>query len=237
MKNYFLLPLLSLLTGCFTNVSQDNRLGYNKAPIQTSDVTSDIDFIGQTQGQGSRYELFGIFKWGDSGRADYEGQYVDSVIGNNDLIRSRQAAVYNAIGDQKGSYLIDPQFTTTEKDFIIFKSFKSDVVGQHAKKSNYRQIKRYTTDRSDTTLLPYSYSVNRNGVEVTSISASRDIPPHVTDTINLVESQSGNTLHLHRNSSYTDYPNYNNKYQSIDDLVSKHQKKLEEFKTNYQAKY
>ena len=249
MKYWILLVTTLLLASCFTNVSQDNRLSYNKSPIHSSEVTTDINFIGETEGDGNRYELFGLFKWGDTGRADYEGQYADSFIGGENLLKTKQAAVYNAIEGHKDSFLIDPQFRTTEKDYLFFKSVKSEVVGQHAKKSNYRQIKRYTTDSSDTVRLPYTYSVKRNGVEVTSISASRDIPPHVTDTINFVESQSGTTLNLNKYPSGGDYSNrpaYNyqryepvvgNQNQSLEKLISEHRKKVEELQQKYQVKY
>ena len=249
MKPFFIVPFLLLQASCFTNINQDNRLGYNNSPIHSSEVTTDISFIGETEGQGNRYELFGIFKWGDSGLADYEGQYADSFIGGESLLKTKQAAVYNAIEGRKDSFLIDPQFRTTEKDYIFFKSVKSEVIGQHAKKSNYRQIKRFTTDSSDTMRLPYTYSVKRNGVEVTSITASRDIPPHVTDTINLVESKSGSTLNINKGTvgsnvktrpghTYSPYdPVSNNQYQSLEARMRNHTKRIGELKQQYQVNY
>ena len=199
-----------------------------------TEVTADMNFLGKTVGTGKRYELFGLLRWGDSGRASYEGEYDDNFFGNERIRCTKQAAVFNALQGQDDSYLIDPQFRTTDNDFLIFKSTKTEVSGQRVAKENYRQIKRFTTDRSETTPIPYTYSVKRNGVEVTSISASRDIPVHVTDTINVVEA--GNKVSTVLNKGQPKTNNYNtnsNSSQSLRDQLNDYSQRIQDLQKRY----
>ena len=209
MKNIVLIICLFSFTSCFKSKQQFVSLDVPKKSYQP-DVITDINFIGKAEGTGKNYELFGFIRWGDNQRADYEGQSADSFPGNEKILKTKQAAVYNAIQGRKDSYLIDTQFRTTEKDFLIFRSVKTEVSGQEIEKGNYRQIKKYTTDKSDTLLLPYTYTVSRNGQEVTSISASRDIPPYVANTINVTDSGSNNNTDFIINKSAQTYQDYSN---------------------------
>ena len=247
MKNVLPLILTLLLSSCFSSTQQSSQLNYDRRNSDNTQVTSDINFLGKVEGSGSQSELFGIFSWGDSGRANYEGEFADNFKGNEMIKVSKQAAVYNALQGQKDSFLIDPQFRTTDKNFLIFKSTKTEVVGQKASKANYRQIKRFTSDKTDTQLLPFTYSVTRNGVDVTSISASRDVPPHFTDTIK-VKIDSGSTalseripkMDNHVNSSSLPQPldkqgiDYSYQSPSIGSQLKDFRQKIQETKRKYQ---
>jgi hypothetical protein len=190
MKFFILTLVLSFLTGCFSKVSQRNKHEYDDSLTRNSQVTSDVKIIGKAKGIGNQVELFGFLRFGDSGRANYEYEYLDIYPGNEMMHASKQSAVYNALEGQTEAFLIDPQFRTTKNNFIIFKTTKTEVVGQKATKDNYRQVKRFTDDRTDTLPVPHTYTVNRGGVESTTITASPNFPQYIADTISVVDSES-----------------------------------------------
>jgi len=178
------------LIGCVSKIKKDNTLKYDDRLSDNAQVTSDVNLLGKVQGEGNQVELFGFLRFGDNGRANYEDEYFDIINGNKMVYSSKQAAVYNALGGQTDTFLIDPQFRTTVNNFLIFKTTKSEVVGQKATKDNYRQIKRFTTDKTETLPLPHSYTVKRNGKESTTITASHNLPSHISDSISVVDSGS-----------------------------------------------
>jgi len=189
MNFIILLFTILLFGGCFKNISQKNRHEYDNRLTKNAQVTSDVNIIGKAEGIGNQVELFGFLRFGDNGRANYEEEYLDIYQGNEMVHASKQAAVFNALDGQPDTFLIDPQFRTTKNNFFIFKTTKTEVVGQKATKDNYRQIKRFTDDQTDTLPVPYTYTVSRGGMEATKITASHDFPQHIADTISVVDSE------------------------------------------------
>lgn len=202
----FTIVLCLIFVGCFSISKKDAITEYDSQYMKNAQVTSDIQIAGAVKGTGTRNELFGFIKWGDRGRASYEGQYKDYIIDDKMSLHSKQSAVYNALGGKPENFLIDPQFHTKTKNFLIFKSYTTEVVGQQASRGNYRQIKRFNTDGTETIeldRLPHTYTVNRNGREATNITVSRDIPSHVTNSIQVIEAEpSIGVLNVSKNSNY-----------------------------------
>jgi hypothetical protein len=185
-----LVPIVLLFTGCLSISSKKGVADYDSSFMNNAQITSDINLSGKAKGTGTRNELLGFIKWGDSGRSTYEGEYKDYLRGNKMVYTSKQSAVYNALDGKPDSFLLDPQFRTVERDFFIFKRARTEVVGQKASKSNYRQIKRFNTDTTETLPLdelPHSFTVKRKGQESIEVVASRGIPEHVTESIHVYD--------------------------------------------------
>jgi hypothetical protein len=67
-------------------------------------------------------------------------------------------------------------------------------VGRKATHKNYRQVKRFNTDETDTLILekaPQTYTVDRNGREATKITTSGKITPFVTDSAKVYDTSAG----------------------------------------------
>ena len=126
-----------------------------------------------------------------------------------------QSAVYSALQGNPDQIIVDPQFHVVEHDFLVFKTATTKVVGRRGQHSNYRQVKRFNTDKTSTLRLaesPQHYIVSRNGKEVTKIQTSGNITPHVSETANVIDTSSGiHTLSLGGVSSAR---------QSLDELES-----------------
>ncbi len=67
-------------------------------------------------------------------------------------------------------------------------------MGRKARHENYRQVKKFNTDDTNTLPLdeaPQSYTVRRNGREATKIISSGNITPFVADTAKVFDTSSG----------------------------------------------
>ena len=115
------------------------------------------------------------------------------------------------------SFIVDPHFHVVEHNFFVFKTSKAKVVGRRASNKNYRQVKRFNSDQTDTLELdrsPQTYTVFRNGKEATKIVTSGNITPYVTDTAKVYDTSAGvKTLDL-------DMP-ANDESNSLEDLRQK----------------
>lgn len=189
----FLVLIVLLFNGCLSVSSKKGVADYDSSFMNNAQITTDINISGEAKGTGTRNELLGFIKWGDSGRSTYEGEYKDYLRGNEMIYTSKQSAVYNALDGKPDSFLLDPQFRTVEKDFFIFKRARTEVVGQKASKNNYRQIKRFNTDTTKTLPLdelPHGFTIKRKGQESTKVIATRGIPEHVTESIHVYDTSS-----------------------------------------------
>ena len=193
---FFSLSIFSLLFsfGCTRTANQTGPL------TPYPEITSDIE-IGETvSGEGTRAELLGIFRWGDSGRASFRAQPQERCFEGKTVQQSMQSAVYSALQGNPDQVIVDPQFHVVEHDFLVFKTATTKVVGRRGQHTNYRQVKRFNTDKTNTLRLaesPQEYIVSRNGKEVTKIQTSGNITPHVSKTANVIDTSSGvHTLSL-----------------------------------------
>jgi len=230
-----LLPLL--LCSCLSDISKSNSLKYDDRLAKSVQVTSDINLLGKVEGEGNQVELFGFLRFGDSGRANYDDELVDVYQGDEMIHASKQSAVFNALEGSTDSFLLDPQFRTTTNNFFIFKTTKSEVVGQKAAKANYRQIKRFSTDRTDTVPLPHSYTINRNGVEATKITTSHNFPQHIADTISVIETPSDvQAVTVNKNTNRAEnLGNMSNSLESLESRLLQNRKKLELLSSSFQS--
>lgn len=237
MKYLFPFLLLLFLSSCISKVTKNNALEYDQRLMENVQVTSDVNLLGKVKGASNQVELFGFLRFGDNGRANYNDEGIDVFQGNELVHASKQSAVYNALKGDADTFLIDPHFRTTTNNFLIFKTTKTEVVGQKATKDNYRQVKRFTTDRTDTVPLSHTYTVDRNGVESTKITTSPNFPPYIADSISVVETESDiQTVmvnkSLNRNENLGDM---SNSLQALENKLIQNRKKLEELSKNYRS--
>jgi hypothetical protein len=153
-------------------------------------VTTDIMIGDEVRGRGTRAELLGFIRWGDAGRASFEANSQEFDLGGKVVKQSMQSAVYDALEGQPDHFIVDPHFHTVEHNFFVFKTATTEVVGRRAKNQNYRQVKRFTTDRADTILLedaPQTVIIEREGKSPSRLVTSSHIKPEVVDSVFLAE--------------------------------------------------
>ena len=180
-------------------------------------ITSDIDIGEQISGEGTRAELLGFIRWGDPGRASFRAHPQEHELGGPVVKQSMQSAVYQALDGKADQFIVDPHFHVVEHNFFVFKTSKAKVVGRRASNKNYRQVKRFNSDETETLELgrsPQTYTVFRNGKEATKIVTSGNITSHVTETAKVYDTSAGvKTLDL-------DMP-ANDESNSLEDLRQK----------------
>jgi len=158
------------------------------------EITNDIEIGESVRGEGTRAELLGFIRWGDAGRASFRAHPQEHELGGKVVKQSMQSAVYQALDGQPDHFIVDPHFHTVEHNFLVFKTAKTQVVGRKAINKNYRQVKRFNTDDTETLILeksPQTYTVDRNGREATKITTSGNIRPYVTDSARVYDTSAG----------------------------------------------
>ena len=158
------------------------------------EVTADIEIGEQVRGEGTRAELLGFIRWGDPGRATFTARQQERDLGGAVVKQSMQSAVYDALDGQPDHFIVDPHFHTVEHNFLVFKTAKTSVVGRKARHDNYRQVKKYNSDKTDTLLLensPQTITIDRNGREATKLVTSGNITPSVSDSVKVFDTSSG----------------------------------------------
>ncbi len=176
-------------------VSGCTRTANKTGPLHPyPEITNDIEIGESVRGEGTRAELLGFIRWGDAGRASFRAQPQEHELGGKVVKQSMQSAVYQALDGQPDHFIVDPHFHTVEHNFLIFKTAKTQVVGRKAVNKNYRQVKKFNTDDTDTLILeksPQTYTVDRNGREATKITTSGNITPFVTDSAKVYDTSAG----------------------------------------------
>jgi hypothetical protein len=158
------------------------------------EVTADIDIGEQVRGEGTRAELLGFIRWGDPGRASFEARPQEHALGGKVVEQSMQSAVYDALEGQPDNFIVDPHFHTVEHNFLVFKTATTQVVGRKAKHDNYRQVKRFNTDGTETLRLedaPQEVVIKRNGAEASRLTTTPKIKPEVMSSVKLYDTSSG----------------------------------------------
>ena len=157
------------------------------------EVAADIEIGEQVRGEGTRAELLGFIRWGDPGRATFTARQQERDLGGAVVKQSMQSAVYDALEGQPDHFIVDPHFHTVEHNFLVFKTAKTSVVGRKARHDNYRQVKKYNSDKTDTLLLensPQTITIDRNG-QATKLVTSGNITPSVSDSVKVFDTSSG----------------------------------------------
>lgn len=184
------LPIVSLviITSCTRTANKTGPL------IPYPEVTADIDIGEQIRGEGTRAELLGFIRWGDPGRATFEARPQEHALGGKVVKQSMQSAVYDALDGQPDNFIVDPHFHTVEHNFLVFKTATTQVVGRKAKHDNYRQIKRFNTDGTETLSLddaPQEVVIRRNGSEASRLTTTPKIKSEVMSSVKLYDSSAG----------------------------------------------
>jgi hypothetical protein len=186
----FLSILLTILfnTSCTRSANKTGPL------VSYPEITNDIEIGESVRGEGTRAELLGFIRWGDPGRASFRAHDQEHELGGAVVKQSMQSAVYKALDGEPDHFIIDPHFHTVEHNFLIFKTAKTQVVGRRATNKNYRQVKRFNTDDTNTLLIeksPQTFTVDRNGREATKITTSGNITPFVTNSAKVYDTSAG----------------------------------------------
>ncbi|MDG1131465.1 MAG: hypothetical protein P8N21_02105 [Opitutales bacterium] len=184
------LPIVSLvvITSCTRTANKTGPL------IPYPEVTADIDIGEQIRGEGTRAELLGFIRWGDPGRATFEARPQEHALGGKVVKQSMQSAVYDALDGQPDNFIVDPHFHTVEHNFLVFKTATTQVVGRKAKHDNYRQIKRFNTDGTETLSLddaPQEVVIRRNGSEASRLTTTPKIKSEVMSSVQLYDTSAG----------------------------------------------
>lgn len=184
-----------ILTMVFAIFSSCTRTANKTGPlVPYPEVTADIEIGEQIRGEGTRAELLGFIRWGDPGRAAFTARRQEHELGGAVVKQSMQSAVYDALEGQPDHFIVDPHFHTIEHNFLVFKTAKTSVVGRKAKHDNYRQVKKYNSDVTDTLLLensPQTITIDRNGREATKLVTSGNVTDKVTDSVKVYDTSAG----------------------------------------------
>lgn len=190
-KNTVLLVLpvvLALLSSCTRTANKTGPL------TPYPEITADIDIGEQVRGEGTRAELLGFIRWGDPGRATFEARPQENALGGKVVKQSMQSAVYDALDGQPDNFIVDPHFHTVEHNFLLFKTATTQVVGRKAKHDNYRQVKRFNTDGTETLSLddaPQEVVIRRNGSEASRLTTTPKIKSEVMSSVQLYDTSAG----------------------------------------------
>jgi len=190
-KNTVLLVLpvvLALLSSCTRTANKTGPL------TPYPEITADIDIGEQVRGEGTCAELLGFIRWGDPGRATFEARPQENALGGKVVKQSMQSAVYDALDGQPDNFIVDPHFHTVEHNFLLFKTATTQVVGRKAKHDNYRQVKRFNTDGTETLSLddaPQEVVIRRNGSEASRLTTTPKIKSEVMSSVQLYDTSAG----------------------------------------------
>ncbi len=189
------------------------------------EITADIDIGEQVRGEGTRAELLGFIRWGDPGRASFESRPQEKALGGKVVEQSMQSAVYDALDGQPDNFIVDPHFHTVEHNFLLFKTATTQVVGRKAKHDNYRQVKRFNTDGTETLRLddaPQEVVIRRNGTEASRLTTTPKIKAEVMNSVQLYDTSSGvRVLDLDTpEDQRTPYDDLRRKLDSLSDRVN-----------------
>lgn len=229
MKNFFIF----LLALGFLSFSSCTRTANRTGPLTPyPEVTADIQIGEEVRGEGTRAELLGFIRWGDPGRASFRahpqeiksGGVVDALTGGV-VKQSMQSAVYDALEGQPDNFIVDPHFHTIEHNFLLFRTARTKVVGRKAKHVNYRQVKRFNTDQTETLPLeeaPQTYTVERGGRPSTKVTTSGNITADLTDSVQVYETSDGVEIldvDIPQNSSDASIDALENKLQMLNQRI------------------
>jgi len=189
LAHLLLAGILALLSSCSGSLAHLDK--YDS--VQNPAYTSDIEFGPEVKGTAYRTKLLGFIEWGDS---DYfslrdldTGQW-NIATHNRITQRAASAAAHDALEGSPKSILVDPQLRIKKTGFFPFTTYKVTVYGRSAHKSNFRQVKRFNTDATDTLPLaqaPQEYRLYREGNETIRFSATNNLKPHVADTLRIID--------------------------------------------------
>ena len=186
---FLVLPIvLALLSSCTRTANKTGPL------TPYPEITADIDIGEQVRGEGTRAELLGFIRWGDPGRATFEARPQENALGGKVVKQSMQSAVYDALDGQPDNFIVDPHFHTVEHNFLLFKTATTQVVGRKAKHDNYRQVKRFNTDITETLSLddaPQEVVIRRNGSEASRLTTTPKIKSEVMSSVQLYDTSAG----------------------------------------------
>jgi len=174
-----------------TSTLKDNQWSPDiRKPGHKPEYTSDLKIGNAVMGSATRYQLLGFINWGDNDFSHLENLDHEWLIANKSRMgkKAYSAAAYNAMDGDPKKILLSPQLTVNEMNiFYLFRRHKATVHGQSAKRYNFRQVKKYSTDNAETVLLDQEYRLFRDGNETMRVSATNNLKPSIADTIRVIE--------------------------------------------------
>ena len=157
MKNLVILVFLATLCSCTSTQTAFDSSPVNSKSVDLDPIKADINIDESSKIKGSSKSTYLLFfrLSGDKVYADVDlGEQKDLTasvmsllnpfnwIYNGGEYKTKSAAAYKALSKNNSDVIVDANYTTTIKDYLIFKTFKVDVEGYGAKYSNFRTEKQ-----------------------------------------------------------------------------------------------
>ncbi len=158
MKKIFTVSLIAiLLASCSSTQTAFDSSPVNSKSVDLDPIKADINVNEESKIKGSSESTYFLFfrLSGDQVYADVDfddqKDLTTSVLSllnpfnwiyNGGESKTRSAAAYKALKKNNDDVIVDANYTTTVKNYIIFKKFKVDVEGYGAKYSNFRTEKQ-----------------------------------------------------------------------------------------------
>ena len=151
MKKIIYLLFALVITGC-SNVNYNQLTGNIDVTVK-AELDATITVGENISGTGSETVLFFVFRWpGTRYRAEGNTVALNSSSPSSFLVsgiteslnpfniveHAKGQAVYDAISTSNADVLINPKFTITIQDFLIYKTVRCEVTG---KKGTIKTIK------------------------------------------------------------------------------------------------
>ena len=151
MKKIFFLLFILLITSC-SNVSYNQITGDIDVSVK-AELDATITVGENISGTGSETVLFFFFRWpGTRYRAEgntvalsssspssfFVSGITESLNPFNIVQHAKGQAIYDAVSSSNADLIINPKFTVTIQDFLVYKTVKCDVTG---KKGTIKTIK------------------------------------------------------------------------------------------------
>lgn len=157
MKKVLLLLTIITLASCSSTQTAFDSSPVNSKSVDLDPIKADIKIDESSKIKGSSKSTYFLFfrLSGDKVYADVElGQQKDLTTSILSLLnplnwvynggerKTKSAAAYKALSKNNSDVIVDANYTTTIKDYLIFKTFKVDVEGYGAKYHNFRTEKQ-----------------------------------------------------------------------------------------------
>ena len=142
--------LLTLASGCI-----NTHMSGNSSPLGVStaaDIRADLNIGGPISGEATINRIL-FFQWGPTEFADgvaysmVQGNNMQALpfplalLANDRTSMAKSAAAYQALSNSQGSEIIvNPRYTVTIKDFIVFQQIHARVEGHGASVAGYQEI-------------------------------------------------------------------------------------------------
>jgi len=149
MRKLILLVSVSVVlftTSCTTISRTGQAAPFAYTEVHPDKIKAEMDFNLQQKstGQASAFYFLGFCKVaGDNKYAEVKGSETNVGVFGSRVAKIKSAAIYNALGGSDYDMLVNPQYDTEVKSYLLglFKDYRVSVKGYGAKIKNLYQVK------------------------------------------------------------------------------------------------